>query len=424
MATMKYRLSIVFLFSLIIVFLFSIFGPFNYTVFSESGILYLLFCSTLFFCGLSIRGVKIRRGPRKKEYRHYVLTKQGQTVIVFLAFVVIVAAFTHLFRVARLNLGSFAFAEGDFRAAITENRDNFSRLTELLMHLSAPVYLVARSSDNKFSKKSNVVINTAFWIVPLVYLGEGARWSIFFHIVLFFTFRRCRWQKKSVSGKKLVGGIVLSIALLYVLSLVFNLFVVRGSYTADRLQFFDRGDVTLKTWADTLYKTNPTFYNPIWKIFNYFGQSVSIFSYVFKNYDPAYPKTFGLNNLNVIQYLLIPFGYSTAEYKKLVLGMPGAGYYSSFVTGYILDFGIYFAPLMIFITGVLFRTVEKNYNTSLFARNLYYLLVPMCLVAPIYNMWQVGSVNIDIFLLLILTWSFKHITIGDARMIEYQIVDT
>lgn len=423
---MSFNIRNSFFCGLIFVLFFLLFGPYTYKIYNSTAIIYLFFCFILFFVGMSC--VKNKNNRKKIMYK-YNISKVGIIILLTIQVLAIVCAIYFIYFVFS-STGSLSFAGGDFRNVLTENRTMLQRFTEAFMHFSAPIYLLIHYSVNKLKGIQNLILLIGYWLTPLSYLSIGARWSFFFYLILFLYVHIIEKHKlsikklfhlmqvKKVKIRKLLLITLFLVFLIIALNIVFTLFSIRGLYSANEIFMFERGDITLKNWAKTLYELSMSFFDPLYKISNYFSHSIPAFTYFFDNFDTSTPMLFGLYSLSVLQYLFIPFGFSTSYMKNILFSLEGSGLYMTFLHGYIVDFGIFFAPIVIFLTGYLYRYIELRINKNILCRWFYPYIIVMCFIAPIYNMWTVAMVNIDLFFIILLYFSFKKLSWNNKKIIN------
>ena len=420
----KNKLLKYFIIGIIIVVALDLLGPYSYTFESYRGIWYFCMCSILFILGLKCKNLVIKTdrvrfldNTTKTEYE---LNQNAINILFIVSIIAMVSSVIYIYSVFS-SVGLTAFAQDDLRNIITDSRNNLSRFTEAFMHMAAPSYImIALLGGTTGNNKKEIVIKVAYFFTPIAYLGVGARWSIYFYLLLFFFIQRItksdkNIEKKPLSIKKIFAGIIFVIFLYIVLSTVVNLFQIRGLEPADRLFMFHRGDMTLRPFYKNIYDLNPTLFNPFYKILYYFGHSLPAFNQMYISYDANTPVMYGLYSFQIFQYFLIPFGYTT-QYMKYVLSLfPMRGVYLTFVHGYMVDFGKIISPIMIFLTGVLFGKIEKSYKNNIYCKCLYPIIAAMVFNAAIYDMWTIAMINIDMFFIIVFIFVFKRIKCIDCK---------
>ncbi len=404
-----------FLIGLIIVIIIDIIGPYYYPLENYSGVFYFSICSVLFLFGMSCKKIVLKRkgAIERQLINEYRLTRSGENIIIVVSCISLICSIIYIVSVIK-STGFTGFAQGDQRGIVEENRNNLSRFTEAFMHMSAPAYIILEYVDNCISKRIRIVFIISFFSTPVAYLCVGARWSIYFYLILFYFIKRTNKRKKtreSLSVKRLVIIVISVIVLAYVLSIVFTLFQERGFETADNLYMISKGDMELRPFYKWLYETNPNFFNPIYKIAYYFGHSIPAFNKMYSLYDPSTPLLYGLYSMQVLQYVLIPFGYSTGYMKSVLASFPMHGVYMTYIHGYIVDFGLLFTPFFIFLSGLLFGKIEERNKSSIYCRVLYPIVLSMTFNAAIYDMWTIAMVDLDIFFVIVIVFAFKKMGI-------------
>lgn len=395
----------VFILSTLFVLLIELVGPYRYLNISVPGMAYFLLCSILFSFGMylsnaSFGGLYSEFGKRQNSY---CLTLFGERTLVVLSGISLLCAIFYLLLLLKYSGGIHGL--GDYRYLVTQIRSNKTRFLEAFMHLSTPSYIIAASASHKMNKNKMNIITVSFWVTPLFFLLLGARWSIFYCIVIFFHIGR---EKRSFKKKKINPLYIVCIIAFFVivLAIVYKLFAVRGNTNPSQQFLNEEGDMVLRSFWEICYVSSNGALAPIYKIFQYFGHSIANFCYVYDNYDSSIPKLYGLSDFQIVQYFLIPFGYSTEWYKEIVLSHPGAGSYKTFLATFIIDWGLFGSVIASFLFGLFFSRVERYRNSSLLACTFYPISVCMILCAPICGIW-VSSSNMDLFFAFLITIFIK-----------------
>lgn len=414
------KLNKYFLSTLIIVLFLVIFGPFQYQIYSNTAIFYFLFCSFLFYLGLSNRKVIIK-SKKERVIKKYILKKTGIYILFFLDILVIFSFIFFTRSIISAVGGEFSFATEDYRYLL-EGRNIFEKFVEAALHLAAPIFIFYEFAENKESYKLAYRLSFfVYWLPPIAYLISGGRWSTFFYLIMYFFIEKNSKlkSKKKIAKKNIVKKILFITLAVILLSAVYSLFAERGYIDIYNNYLFVPGDILLRSWADNLVKVTNGAITTLFKISHYFSESISAFSYLFLNYSNQ-KHLFGLYSFSIITYLMMPFGYSSNGIKEIVLSYPGAGKYMTFLHGYIIDWGIFVTPIAVLLTGLLFSTIERNKETNVLCKMLYFYLMVMCIVAPIYDIWGVASINMDMFFILVMYYIFKKLNF--FRIIKKELI--
>lgn len=378
-------------------------GPYNYKIYSYKALLYYIFCVALFYIGLHLKFKK-----SKTKLCSYTITQKGEIIIVIFCLLVCIATvYTFYYSIiANSNIQDYQFAAEDYRM-LTPDRTMLSRFMEMFMHFAAPIYIIYNHSTNRKKRLSKITV-ICYWAPPVYYLALGARWSLFFYILVFYLNYKLLHKNVSLVRKLFeikfrpkIKKIIIFFLLIYIGVLIYNLFENRGIYDASELFMVIPGDVKLKNWAEVMLKWSNGALDPIYKFFYYCNHSIFVFAYMFKNYVNV-RCTFGLFQFSIIQYLFMLLGFSTNFVKEVLASVPGYGSYMTFLHGFIIDWGYWLTPPMVFLNGILFCNLESRKDNSIIMNWIYPFIGPMILISPIYGMWTVAMVNVDIFFLTLL----------------------
>ena len=200
---------------MLLVMITLIFGPYNYHILTWWGVGYYLLCWGLFLLGLSMTRISfiLIKGAIKSQskqsriaihkwHEENRLSKKGAHFIVVLSILTIVAAGLYVMIILRQAGGLLAIGGGDFRYLVTEVRNNITRFLELTMWCGVPAYLFAINSRGSFTGRQMFLVSVAYWIVPLFYLMLGAKYSVFYHLIIFFVSRSVLKQiRQGTKGK-------------------------------------------------------------------------------------------------------------------------------------------------------------------------------------------------------------------------------
>lgn len=400
--------------SLLVIFI-DIFGPYLYKDLSWGGLAYYTVCSLLLICGLSLKRIRVagcHSSKYEKKYCHRTLNKSGVLIIKFFSLVSLAATIMYFLLLVRQAGSLWIVGKTDERYLIANARSMITRFLEIAMWCAAPSYLVATNVDNQFSKMEKGLFFISFWATPVFYLFFGARFSLMYHLIIFYINKRMNSTKKrhinvvKIQKKKIVIGIIVGVLLLYLLNIVLKLFANRGN-TDIYVQFLNNeGDMEPRSVWVSLYELSGGVLAPIYKIFQYFGHSIPNLCYILSEYNDSFLHTYGLTFFSFIRYFLILLGKSDGWVKEIILSYPGAGSYKTYLNDLIIDGGIILAPILCFGVGYMFSRIEINAERNMLARVLYPISWACMFCAPIGGIW-VSSSQMNMLILVFYFALFK-----------------
>lgn len=409
---LKYKPKYFFLYGVIIYFLLYFFGPYEFTLYSIKGVIYYLLAMFLFACGLQLGN--IRFGKFNNQYKQYEKIKSSKSIEIYLFIAELIAGIFFLIyisEVLQLTGASYKFGS-DLRIVLSESRSFLNKISEIGMYISIACFLIIESLDIKSRLLLNIS-NIFFWLPSLAMLLIGARWDVFVSILVFFTskgYRRRNINKKikpKKKWKKFLAIFLFAVFLIIILGLVYKLFQSRGMVNATEEMLMYPGDIALKPFYLELYKLSKGLVDPIYKIFLYFTHSMPFFTWLFEN--NTFSQTYhGAYLFRSVGFICNAIGISFPDYKTIIASQSFSGYYSTFIGGYLIDFGKIGSLIMIFLTGTLFDKLSLTAKKSKYADSIVPVILVMCLIAPIYYFWHMGSID---FILIEVTFLFLGIAI-------------
>lgn len=376
----------------IVVFLL---GPYQYSLYSKSSLLYLLLvniCMILGLCSGDLVKIKIKSCKQKD-----ILDKNIDLCFLILEIVIIISFLywcLWFFRI--VDIRAYSFGE-DYRYLLSKNRNNLNRLAEFILSAGVAIYVMINAFEKE--KVSSVVYKLSYlvlWIPAVSYILRGARWGVIVSLLVFL------FTKIEKSNLKIANVNKKSIISVFVCIIVVGLFILKifsvraGINVGEERRLFVVGDMHLKKWASALYDVTDGAVDPIYGLAYYVGQPIPVFSKVFSDFLPS--------KMYYGKFLVSPF-----ENFLKVLGIPamkfdgdmwGGGLYTPYVYGFIVDFGIYLTPIVIYIIGVIFAKIQKAESTNFHCKALMPILSTMILASPIYYFFHVGGIS------FVLMWYF------------------
>ena len=358
-------------------------GPYQYKIESVLGVVYFFFSYLCFYFGLKSKHIRIIK-RRKSKIGPY--TNKEEIIILVFEIIASICFIVWVIDLVR-NFNTNLLFRSDLRNEFSDQRSSLSRIAEFGMSFGVSAFILANTRP---VEKRTFIVKLSYvtlWYMGICYLAVGTRWRLFLAIALFLIIKKPKFNIK----KHLFLSLIVLVSAVVILNIVYDLFQNRGLMRADQLYLFSVGDMIVKpTWQAALQKSNYSLQG-LFRIFSYFGQPIPVFSYIFVHYMPKkiYFGAYMLRFLGLVfNALHIPFPVTSAIANQTFTGM-----YSGTVYEYIIDWSVYLTPLFLYFTGVIFCNIYKKKSENKICSCLYPITVVMCLFAPFYYIWLVGSVD-------------------------------
>lgn len=368
------------------------FGPYNYAIKNDMGLIYYYFFIIVFLVPLIFCSEQ-NRALLKKKYR-FTLNCRGEKIIAFLSALSILASVIFFLECLSIFSIDSILAGDDLRVQFSLLRSGISKLAEIISCCGPACFLITCAFRKTIAPNTYYLSLIALFGMGMTGLLLGARWKLFVCLLLFiFTIllRKKEQSRKVISVKKLIASLSVILLLVLVLFAFMYLFSTRGVLPADEQYHFYLGDMSLKYGAQTIYNMTDGVIQPLYRAFDYIGQAPYVFSVLFADYmpDQAYFGSFVLRPIGEIASIIgLPFLTSSDIVADTFTGM-----YSGSAYGFIIDFGIYGAPVAAFISGCVFAAVERRRCHSGFSTIVFPLLMTMAAIMPIYYLFQAGYID-------------------------------
>ncbi len=391
---MKYKPENFLLYGIMIYIILLAIGPYNYYIKNYLALLYLLFSFFLLFIGIKSAKIKVLK-KSIKFYNFKSMSINAEKVLILIEIFAIICFCYYLLSVSsaiELNSNSGTM-EGDFRTNAT-NISLLAKIANIGSHASIGVFIIV---ENTFSVKSKLLIRLSkvlFWLPAVSSIMIGARWLTLVSIILFFVVQRCSLDTYKRKHSKNYFYYVVAIALIII---ALNLFLVRGvsNYATSYMPYY--GQIEIKSLYKNLNISTYGYGKALYNLFYYFTHSVPYFLTIFDKVDYNV-HFYGFYFARIFGF----FFKSLPQYQDIVATQPCLnGTYSTFITGYFYDFGLFGSLLMIFFSGRFFGWVQQNCYRSIFLQFIRPIILTMSLLAPIYYFWHVASMDFIIFTLII-----------------------
>ncbi|MCM1213735.1 MAG: O-antigen polysaccharide polymerase Wzy [Lachnospiraceae bacterium] len=368
-------------------------GPYKHTVYDYEGLIYVLVVFVFFIMSCYIGE---RTGKMKKKERYIVTISKSAEIMLLLVEAVSVFAFViYMWEVIHLPVpGGYQFAVADYRNILSANRSIINKIAEVAMYLGTVAYLILSRVPRLNYRITRVVSVGALFLPAIAILGVGGRSRVVTSVGLFMIIVVLNHyqsvQEKIKMKRKQWGRILICIVIIGILGyFTLSLFSTRGEHTAPEQYLFYPGDVTLRPVYGKIYSATHGMVNPLYKASLYFTHSIPVFTKTYSEFWST-PKYYGALLFFLEGYILRAIGIPFPEYLKITALNPAAERYSTFISGYIMDWGIVGTLFMVVITGLLFGRIAK----SAYKKKAGYYLMPviifMCMVSPIYYFWHMG----------------------------------
>lgn len=376
---------------IIYIFLF-IFGPYSFELRNVEAISYLLAVYFLWFFGMKCSGIKITKHNSVAQNKAKLeLSDFSEYILLFLEFINILAFIVYCIYFMRNVMGGNA-AIGDTRKQASEIPFVF-KLIQAESYLTVSIYIVVSYATNIRIKFLETLSKIGLFIPAVIVMLSGARWTLFVVLIIFMVVENTKSKHKKLS--KAMWIISCSIIVLLLL-LCFFFFAVRGlssTYTSTMPYY---GEIDTKYIWQII--GNSGLGKPIYSIFYYFTHSIPYYAQVFEMINIPHIHL-GAYMLRIINFFFDSF----PSYMGIVNELPClTGSYSTFVTGYIRDYGFWGTPVMIFVTGIIMGKLHLASSYSALAFRLEPYILAMCILSPIYYIWHVGSIDFMIVTMLAL----------------------
>lgn len=392
---LKYKPSSFIIYGVLFYLFLFIISPFSYKIYSFDALFYLIFCFFLLFVGTKIG----EHGARINNVRWIIsVNRKTERLFIIIMIISLIMAFLYLSYVSTLST-TYVFATEDLRRLLSENRPTYTKIAEVLAVAGIPCFLILSYVDNFNYKLTKPLSYISFFLPSIMILSVGARGIAIVSILILIlhirtlNIRKLKFRKKySLMSKRNI----LIISIIVIFAFIVQLFDKRRSFDDfPKKSYYSLNDVEYK---NNYLKQNNKLY-PYYSIIEYYNHSVPTFSYFysvtkdnsnFKTYPFAYHFSFFwtiLNSLNIVKF----------DIADVYDANPTTGRYSTFVTGYIMDYGYFFSLIMIFLTGLLLGYMWKNSQKGGICFFIDAIILTMVFLAPIYYIWTVGSISTILF---------------------------
>lgn len=414
----KYKPSSFIIYGVFIYVVLYILSPFSYKIYSIDALFYLILCFFLLW-----GGARLVEGGKKIYNTKWVISinKGKERILIFIMLLSLVMALLYLLYVTSLST-SYIFATEDLRSALSENRPTYTKVAEILAIAGIPCFLILSFIDSLNYKITRILSYISFFLPSIMILSVGARGTAIVSILILLFHLRIlknkKWRRTKASLTK-KQRIILIFSITIVFVFIVQLFTYRKSVESfNSRSFYSLNDVEYKYDYLKLNEKLDNRLDPIYGILDYYNHSVPTFTYFyavtkndehFKIYPFAYQFYYFWTIFHAIN--LIDF-----DIVDVYDSNPTKGRYSTFVLGYITDYGYFFALLMIFLTGLLLGLMWKNSQKGGICFFIDTIILTMVFLAPIYYIWSVGSISaILFFYFMIILFIRKGISINKVN---------
>lgn len=380
-------------YSLLIYMLLFIVGPYSYEIRSGWALLYLLIAYFLWFIGIKISAMT--RGRIRTVEKEMTFSDFSEYVLLFIECVTLLLSLLYLLYYVIKVFGAGKF--GDTRN-LTSQFPAVLRMVPYVSYITVAIYIIISYSSEVKVKLLRILSKVCVFLPSILFLVSGGRWTLFVVLLLFWVVECSRGKSFSLSKKMkwVICGVIV-ILLLF----CFLLFAIRGVSSTYVTYMPYYGNIETKDiWE--IIGSSPLG-KPIYSIFFYFTHSIPYYAEVFEQIAPEH-FYYGAYMCRIIGFLSSSF----PQYKTIVQEVPCiVGSYSTFVTGYIRDWGFIGTMPAIFATGWLMGSIDKLKNMRNLARVMQPYMLVMCLISPLYYGWHAGGMDFMMVLTLALYGMLK-----------------
>ena len=386
-----------------------LFGPYNYTFYSKIGILYFFLCFFLLWLGAFVAESK-RSNP---IYLDYHMTPLAEVFLCIFMIIVLVANiyvfyyYTKLSGIPYSEVGLAGARNILARNLLPFQKPQLVKIAEVLVTGGVTSYLII-SGLNYFN------YNITTFLAPLCLIGSvannllvGARATTVTIIVLFMIVNIIRKQRKQLILLKRWVNLILYLTIPVAIFIVMMLFVTRSGASVitdlepESVYLFYRGDISYKPFYSLINNLFGGRLSLFYYISLYYSHSIPVFTWLFNNSDYSNYYYGGALQFRIIGFIFETIGWKFKPFLDIVYSQPHYGYYRTFLQGVLLDWGLYFTPIIVFITGIFFGIVHRKYIYGRFwAITIYPLIIIMCIVLPVYYFWHWAVIDFSLFIFL------------------------
>ena len=366
----------------IYLFLF-IFGPYSFDIRNIWAGAYLAAAYFLWFIGIKCANVKVhtmKSAPQTKK--EWVLSDVSEYVLILLEILNLIALVMYGIQfLASLGIGNPAV--GDFRKEASAMPFIY-KIIQSESYLTVGIYIIVSYAKQVRSKWLRLLSRVGIFVPVAITMLSGARWTLFVVLIIFGIVEMTREKQKKTSR---MLRFVLVVIIIGMLGICFLLFAVRGiSSTYTKVMPY-YGEIDTKYLWQVI--GNSPLGKPVYSIFYYFTHSLPYYAEVFDMIDV------GNIHYGAFMFRIVSFFFSGfPAYKDIVSEIPClVGSYSTFITGYMRDFGLCGTPVMVFLTGLLMGKLYRARKRSSLALILQPYMLTMCILSPLYYIWHVGSID-------------------------------
>lgn len=387
------------IYGLLSYFILYFFGPYKYTIYSLTGVVYFIFCFLLFWSGAYTVERMGKRFYCGSYFRIELSPKSEKFIyaISILSIIFFVKYLTYVISVPNIEI---EFGVGDLRDLAQANRPTSNKISEILMNLGIISYLITSSVSRLKYKTTRLVSTIAFLLPGAALLAIGARGAAVISIIIYFIV--CKTQTvrgfnvKRSNGK--ITKLIVFFSFGFFLLIILKLFSTRGvAKDITDIYLMNYGDVSVRSpylWINTILDNQLS--NVLKGLF-YYTHSLPFFTWLFNEstYSTWY---YGALQFRSLGFIFSLFGVPFPQYLDIVKSQPFYGYYPTCIQGFLLDWGLYLTPIMVYLTGILFGLIHISNKKGGFGYFIYPIILMMCFISPIYYFWNINQTDFVLLL--------------------------
>lgn len=396
------------LYGILFYILLYVISPFKYHIYSYESLLYLGLSFFLLYIGTKI-GEHGNFNSKKKWIVR--LNKKTELYLIVIMFISIFMAILYLLYVSSLKV-DYTFATEDLRATLGDNRPTYTKFAEIIATAGIPCFFILSYMDHYAFKFTKITSYVAFFLPSIMILSIGVRGVAIVSIIIFFIHLFILKKRKyslKLKITKLKEHLLRFVIIFIIFIFIIQIFINRpGEGNLSTFSIYTPNDIEYRTFHRKLNEKLDYKLDPYYRMFDYYTHSVPTFSYFYSKTIDSNIKNYPFSyQLYFFWTILKPLGLSSFNVFDVFYENPTTGRYSTFITGYIMDYGYFYALLMIFLTGLLLGYIWKNSQKGGLCFFIDSIILTMMFLAPIYYFWNVGSISAILFMYFVIIYFIR-----------------
>lgn len=408
----KYKPYYFILYGIVMFFSIWLLGPYQFRIYNYQALIYFFCAYGLLFLGSFLFDRPLFFITSQARNYEVSITKRAEKFLIFMVIVSFSALVIYMYEVVNLPIsGGYVFAKDDYRDILSINRSTLNKVAEIMMNIGVAIYLITARLKKHNYKATKVLGIVGLFIPAIAILAVGARSRVVTTIGLFVIINALNkheghktnfsFSKLSKKNKMIIFGLI-SASIYYTLAL----FAKRGVNDATLQYIKEPSDSILRPIYYFLFNISNGMVGPIYKATWYYTHSLTAFTWSFDSFKTIQIH-YGAFLMYLPGYFLKLVGLPFPDFLEIALSSPISGLYSTFITGYFLDWGVEGSLIMIFITGAIFGRISYLSRKKEFSYFILPVILFMCWVSPIYYFLHMGWESVFIWYIIIYIISKK-----------------